>query len=201
MSTVSALAGKTVAELKSMVANAEKILASANVKMHAAAEAFMATARAELSGRRVAGRPGSAPRRDFAAEQAQILAIAQEAAARFDLTAETARARGTRSPHSLLSAKGGLKVGGASKSGTYPVNLYASYKAGEVVINLGLFMPPESDEVWFDAGWFNLKSRSNTDLEKVDGMIHTQDLAEARAAFMAALEQHAPLREAGAQGD
>ena len=115
-------------------------------------------------------------------------------AARFDLTPETARTRGTRSPHQLLSAQGKLKVGGASKSGAYPVNLYISHKAGEVIVNLGLFVPPDSEEVWYDAGWFQMRSRGDTELTVVDGMVHTQDLAEARAAFIAALEQHAPAR-------
>lgn len=183
------LAGKTVAELKSMIANAETILAGANVKMHARAQLFLGTAQTELSGRRSTGTaPGS--RRAFAEQEKQILQLAAESAARFDLSPETARARGTRSPHSLLSAQGKLKVGGASKSGAYPVNIYMSHKVGEVIINLGLFVPPDSSEVWFDAGWFHMRSRGNVELTAVDGMIHTQDFTEARAAFLAALERH-----------
>lgn len=187
------LATKTVAELKAMVANAEKILAGPNAKMHAVAQTFLEGAQTELSGRRVASRP-TGRKRDFAEQERQILAVAAEAAARFDLTPETARARGTRSPHQLLSIQGKLKVGGASKSGAYPVNLYISHKAGDVIVNLGLFMSPDSEEVWFDAGWFQMRSRGNTELTVVDGMLHTQDLAEARSAFMTALEQHAPAR-------
>lgn len=193
VATTPGLAGKTVAELKSMVANAEKILAGPNVKMHVPAQTFLATAQAELSGRRVTGR-SSAPRRDFATQERQILDTAAECAKRFDLTRETALARGTQSPHQLLSAAGKLKVGGASKSGAYPVNLYISHKSGEVIVNLGLFVPPDSDEVWFDAGWFQMRSRGNTELTVVDGMIHTQDVAEARAVFLAALEQYSPAQ-------
>ena len=47
------LADKTVAELKSMIANADQILAGPNTKMHGPAAAFREAARLALAGRRV----------------------------------------------------------------------------------------------------------------------------------------------------
>jgi hypothetical protein len=182
------LAEKSVAELKSMVANADKILAGPNTKMHAAAAEFRETARIALASRRV-GFAAAAPDLDLEAAIKRIKAVANEAQTRFDLSAETAKANGVATPHKLLAAGGAPKTGGGVRSGKLKRCPYISYRAPGGIAMLQYAVPPGEAEPFWAGGLAAVGSEiAKTGFE----VAMTEE--EAIAAFMAALAEIAPAR-------
>jgi hypothetical protein len=69
-------------------------------------------------------------------------------AAKYDLSEETAKARsegvkGFRS-HKLLDAQGYAKLGGHQRDGTVAVDRYISYRRGNDIASLGVWLPKEA---------------------------------------------------------
>jgi hypothetical protein len=69
-------------------------------------------------------------------------------AAKYDLSEETAKARsegvkGFRS-HKLLDAQGHAKLGGHQRDGTVAVDRYVSYRRGNDIASLGVWLPKEA---------------------------------------------------------
>src|SRR5436190_22830519 len=84
----------------------------------------------------------------------QLAAVGKEMAEKYDLSEETAKARsagvkGFRS-HKLLDAKGFAKLGGHQRDGTVAVDRYISYRRGNDIVTLGVWLlkdaPLEDDE-------------------------------------------------------
>ncbi len=183
-----ALASKTVAELKSMVVNAEKILAGPNVKQHPAAEAFREAAKAALATRRVGGAV-RAPDEALDAALARIKAVAADAAQRFDLSPETAKAAGVTTPHSLLAGNGQPKVGGGVRTKKFRRCPYISYRGPGGIAMLQYAVPHEAEEGFWAGGLTTPGSA-----ESKTGFDTAMAEEEAVAAFLAALAGVAPKR-------
>jgi hypothetical protein len=126
-------------DLKNLLINAER----------KSVAAVVAQCKAELE-KRDAARPRKAakPRTDLKefehAMSAQLAAVGREMAAKFDLSEETAKARsegvkGFRS-HKLLDAKGYAKLGGHQPDGTVAVERYISYRRGNGIVTLGVWL-------------------------------------------------------------
>ena len=84
----------------------------------------------------------------------QIAAVGREMAAKYDLSEDTAKARsadvkGFRA-HKLLDSKGSAKLGGHQRNGSVAVDRYISYRRGNDVVSLGVWLlkdsPVESHE-------------------------------------------------------
>ena len=74
----------------------------------------------------------------------QLAAVGKEMAEKYDLSEETAKARsagvkGFRS-HKLLDAKGYAKLGGHQRDGTVAVDRYISYRRGNDIVSLGVWL-------------------------------------------------------------
>src|SRR3977135_1142699 len=135
--------------LKNLLVNAER---------KSAAE-IIAQCRAELEKRdALKPRKGSKPRtevKEFEHEvSAQRAPVGKEMAEKYDLSEETAKAKsagvkGFRS-HKLLDAKGYAKLGGHQRDGTVAVDRYISYRRGNGIVTLGVWLlkdaPIESHE-------------------------------------------------------
>lgn len=183
-----ALSSKSVAELKSMVANAERILAGPSVKMHPAAQSFMEAAKAALSTRRATGTT-RAPDEALDAAIARIKEVAAEAAGRFDLTALTATAGGVKAPHRLLSPKGEPKVGGGVRSGKFSRCPYISYSGRDGIAMLQYAVPKGDAAPFWSGGLTVLGSpESKTNFDTPMGE------TAAIEAFLTALAGVAPAR-------
>ncbi len=182
------LADKTVAELKSMIANADQILAGPNTKMHAAAAAFRETARVALAGRRV-GFAAAAPDLVLEAAVKRIKSVAAQAQSGFDLSAETARARGVTTPHKLLAAGGAPKTSGGVRSGKLKRCPYISYRGPGGIAMLQYAVPPGEAEPFWAGGLAAVGS----EVAKT-GFEVAMSEEEAVAAFLAALAEIAPPR-------
>jgi hypothetical protein len=126
-------------DLKNLLINAER----------KSVAAVVAQCKAELE-KRDAARPRKAakPRTDLKefehAMSAQLAAVGREMAAKYDLSEETAKARsegvkGFRS-HKLLDAKGYAKLGGHQRDGTVAVDRYISYRRGNGIVTLGVWL-------------------------------------------------------------
>ena len=126
-------------DLKNLLVNAER----------KSVAAVVAQCKAELE-KRDAARPRKAakPRTDLKefehAMSAQLAAVGREMAAKYDLSEETAKARsvgvkGFRS-HKLLDAKGYAKLGGHQRDGTVAVDRYISYRRGNGIVTLGVWL-------------------------------------------------------------
>lgn len=180
------LDSKTTAELKAMVANAEAILAGPNAKLHAKAAEFRNAAQAALETRRVAP-VGTRAVVDpaLAAAVQRILAVAAEAQARFDLTAETAKARGVAQPHALLSKDGAPKTGGGVRTKKYRRCPYISYRGPAGIAMLQYAVPADGAEGFWTGG------RVAVGAPELDTPMEEE---AAVAAFLAALAETAPAR-------
>ena len=178
------LADKTVAELKSMIANADQILAGPHTTLHGRAAEFRETARLELAGRRV-GFAAAAPDLVLEAAMRRIKAVAAEVQARFDLSAETARARGVTTPHKLLAANGAPKISGDVRSGKLKRGPYISYRGPAGIAMLYYAVPLGEGEPYWGGGLSAVGS---------DGPEIAMSEEEAVSAFLAALAEIAPLR-------
>lgn len=180
------LEGKTTAELKAMMANAEAILAGPNAKLHAKATEFRDAAKLALDTRRVMpARAGAVVDPALEAATKRILAVAAEAQSRFDLTAETAKANGVKQPHALLSKDGAPKTGGGVRTKKYRRCPYISYRGPAGIGMLQYAVPPGGAEGFWTGG---LVAVGAPELET------QMDEETAVAAFFQALAETAPLR-------
>jgi hypothetical protein len=126
-------------DLKNLLANAER----------KSAAAVVAQCQAEIEKRNAAKpRKGPKPRtevKEFEHEiSGQLAAVGKQMADKYDLSEETAKARsegvkGFRS-HKLLDAKGFAKLGGSQRDGTVAVDRYVSYRLGNGIVSLGVWL-------------------------------------------------------------
>jgi hypothetical protein len=78
----------------------------------------------------------------------QLATVGKQMAEKYDLSEETAKARsegikGFRS-HKLLDAKGYAKLGGHQRDGTVAVDRYISYRRGNDVVTLGVWLAKDA---------------------------------------------------------
>ncbi|MBS7809431.1 hypothetical protein [Roseococcus pinisoli] len=180
------LDSKTTAELKAMVANAEAILAGPNAKLHAKATEFRDAAKLALDARRVipvGARAAVDPVLEAATKR--ILEVAAEAQARFDLSSETAKARGVKQPHALLSKDGGPKTGGGVRTKKYRRCPYISYRGPAGIGMLQYAVPADGAEGFWTGGLVAVGA------PELDTPMSEE---EAVAAFLKALAETAPAR-------
>jgi ribosomal protein L12E/L44/L45/RPP1/RPP2 len=126
-------------DLKNLLANAER----------KSAAAVIVQCQAEIEKRNAAKpRKGPKPRtevKEFEHEiSGQLAAVGKQMADKYDLSEETAKARsegvkGFRS-HKLLDAKGFAKLGGSQRDGTVAVDRYISYRLGNGIVSLGVWL-------------------------------------------------------------
>ena len=130
-------------DLKNLLANAER----------KSAAAVVAQCRAEME-KRDALKPRKAAKartelKEFEHDMSgQLAVVGKEMAEKYDLSEETARARsagvkGFRS-HKLLDAKGYAKLGGHQRDGTVAVDRYISYRRGNDIVSLGVWLPKDA---------------------------------------------------------
>jgi hypothetical protein len=187
-------------DLKNLLVNAERKSVSAVV----------AQCRAELE-KRDAAKPRKAakPRtelKEFEHDMSgQLAAIGKEMAEKYDLSEETAKARsagvkGFRS-HKLLDAKGFAKLGGHQRDGTVAVDRYISYRRGNDIVTLGVWLlkdaPLEEHEFHVSAPAGMIEGGkpfseirpgiSGKDLQETRQIRAFKDLPSAAEAFDAAL--------------
>jgi hypothetical protein len=187
-------------DLKNLLVNAERKSATALIEQ----------CKAEIE-RRDAARPrkASKPRtevKEFEREMSGQLAVVGRAMAeKYDLSEETAKARsadvkGFRS-HKLLDSKGSAKLGGYQRDGTAAVDRYISYRRGNDIVSLGLWLrkdaPIEDHEFHVSAPPGMLEGGkpfseirpgiSAKDLQDTRHVLAFKDLPSAAAAFDAAL--------------
>src|ERR1700704_3571676 len=136
---------------------------------------------------------------------AQLAAVGKEMAEKYDLSEETAKAKsadvkGFRS-HKLLDSKGSAKLGGHQRDGTVAVDRYISYRRGNDIVSLGLWLlkdaPIEDHEFHVSAPPAMLEGGkpfsevrpgiSEKDLQETRHIRAFKDLPSAVATFDAAL--------------
>ncbi len=130
-------------DLKNLLVNAER----------KSAADLIAKCQAELEKRNAAKpRKAAKPRtelKEFEHTMSGELAEAgKRMAAKYDLSEDTAKARsegvkGFRS-HKLLDAQGHAKLGGHQRDGTVAVDRYVSYRRGNDIASLGVWLPKEA---------------------------------------------------------
>jgi hypothetical protein len=187
-------------DLKNLLVNAER---------KSAAE-IIAQCRTEIE-KRDAAKPRKAakPRtelKEFEHEMSgQLAAVGKAMAEKYDLSEETAKAnsvgvKGFRS-HKLLDAKGYAKLGGHQRDGTVAVDRYISYRRGNDIVTLGVWLPkdaPIEDHEFhvsapahmIEGGKTFAEVRpgiSDKDLQETRHILAFKDLPSAAAAFDAAL--------------
>jgi hypothetical protein len=187
-------------DLKNLLVNAER----------KSAADIIAQCKAEIE-KRDAARPrkASKPRtevKEFEHDMsAQLAAVGKEMADKYDLSEDTAKAnsagvKGFRS-HKLLDAKGLAKLGGHQRDGTVAVDRYISYRRGNDIVMLGVWLlkdaPIEDHEfhvsgpaAMIDGGKSFAEVRpgiSDKDLKETRHIRAFKDLPSAAAAFDAAL--------------
>ena len=187
-------------DLKNLLANAER----------KSAAAIVAQCRAEMDKRdALKPRKAAKPRTELKEFEhdlsGQLAVVGKEMAEKYDLSEETAKARsagvkGFRS-HKLLDAKGYAKLGGHQRDGTVAVDRYISYRRGNDIVSLGVWLlkdaPIEDHEfhVAAPAGMIEggrpfAEARpgvSEKDAQETRQMRVFKDLPAAAAAFDAAL--------------
>src|SRR5256886_3330981 len=119
-----------------------------NAELKSAAD-VIAQCKAEMEKRDAAKpRKASKPRTELKEFEhdlsAQLAAVGKEMAEKYDLSEETAKAKsagvkGFRS-HKLLDAKGYAKLGGHQRDGTVAVDRYISYRRGNDIGTLGVWL-------------------------------------------------------------
>jgi len=130
-------------DLKNLLVNAER----------KSVEAVIAQCKAEIEKRDAAKpRRASKPRtevKEFEHDMSgQLAEVGKKLAAQYDLSEETAKAnsvgvKGFRS-HKLLDAKGFAKLGGHQRDGTVAVDRYISYRRGNDIVTLGVWLPKDA---------------------------------------------------------
>jgi hypothetical protein len=194
------IAGLSDQDLKNLLANAER---------KSAAE-VIAQCKAELE-RRDALKPrkSAKPRtelKEFEHEMsAQLAAVGKEMAEKYDLSEATAKAKsegvkGFRS-HKLLDAKGYAKLGGHQRDGSVAVDRYISYRRGNDIVTLGVWLPKDAPledhefhvsapAAMIEGGKSFSEVRSGVsekDAQETRHMLAFKDLPSAAAVFDAAL--------------
>jgi hypothetical protein len=194
---LAALADK---DLKTLLANAER----------KAATDLVAKCTAELEKRDAAKpRKGPKPRTELKEFEhdvsGEIAAVGKEMAGKYDLSEETAKAKsagvkGFRS-HKLLDAQGYAKLGGSQRDGTVAVDRYISYRLGNDIVTLGVWLLKDTP---IDAHEFHVSGpaamieggksfaevrpgTSEKDAQETKLILTFKDLPSAAAAFDAAL--------------
>jgi hypothetical protein len=130
-------------DLKNLLVNAER----------KSVTALIAQCNAEIE-KRDAAKPRKTPKprtelKEFEHEMSgQLAAVGKEMADKYDLSEETAKARsegvkGFRS-HKLLDAKGYAKLGGHQRDGTVAIDRYISYRRGNDIVTLGVWLPKDA---------------------------------------------------------
>lgn len=204
MSSSLDLSGKTTAELRTLIANAERVLADAKAPAarHAMAEALAAAARVQLAAKapkppvRANAKPSVV--RDLAKEGCATIADAVALLAKeFDLTEATAKAD-TKQPHAALGKDGKAKVGGAEKAGLAAIDRYTSYRRGQEVAVLRLILPAGRtdgiDALW-EAGTRKTGSEKVAGEEGALGTVYSgSDPTQAINAYRGLLARLAPKR-------
>ena len=187
-------------DLKNLLANAER----------KSVADLIAKCQAELEKRDAAKpRKASKPRTELKefehAMSGEIAEVGKRMAAKYDLSEETAKARsvgikGFRS-HKLLDGQGYAKLGGHQRDGTVAVDRYISYRRGNDIVMLGVWLlkdaPIESHEfhvsapaAMIDGGKAFAEVRpgiSEKDQQETRLIRSFKDLPSAEAAFDAAL--------------
>ena len=130
-------------DLKNLRANAEK----------KSVDDLIAKCQAELEKRNAAKpRKAAKPRTELKefehAMSGELAEAGKRMAAKYDLSEETAKAKsegvkGFRS-HKLLDAQGFAKLGGHQRDGTVAVDRYISYRRGNDIASLGVWLPKEA---------------------------------------------------------
>jgi hypothetical protein len=88
--------------------------------------------------------------KDFEHEMStQLAGVGRRMAEKYDLSEETAKARsagvkGFRA-HKLVGSDGQAKLGGLQRAGFVAVDRYISYRRGNDVVSLGVFLPKDHD--------------------------------------------------------
>ena len=137
---LAALADK---DLKTLLANAER----------KSATDLVAKCTAELE-KRDAAKPRKAakPRTELKefehAVSGELATVGKAMAEKYDLSEETAKAKsagikGFRS-HKLLDSHGYAKLGGSQRDGTVAVDRYISYRLGNDIVTLGVWLPKDA---------------------------------------------------------
>jgi hypothetical protein len=135
----------------------------------------------------------------------ELADVGKRMAAKYDLSEETAKAKsagikGFRS-HKLLDAQGYAKLGGHQRDGTVAVDRYISYRRGNDIVTLGVWLPKdtpiESHEFHVSAPAAMIEGGkpfsevrpgvSEKDLQETRLIRNFKDLPSAEAAFDAAL--------------
>jgi hypothetical protein len=130
-------------DLKNLLVNAER----------KSAADLVAKCQAEIEKRNAAKpRKAAKPRTELKefehAMSGELAEAGKRMAAKYDLSEETAKARsegvkGFRS-HKLLDAQGHAKLGGHQRDGTVAVDRYVSYRRGNDIASLGVWLPKEA---------------------------------------------------------
>jgi hypothetical protein len=187
-------------DLKNLRANAER----------KSVADLVAKCQAELEKRNAAKpRKSAKPRTELKefehAISGELAEAGKRMAAKYDLSEETAKAKsagikGFRS-HKLLDAQGYAKLGGHQRDGTVAVDRYVSYRRGNDIVSLGVWLlkdaPIESHEFHVSAPAAMIGGGkpfsevrpgiSEKDLQETRLMRSFKDLPSAEAAFDAAL--------------
>ncbi len=187
-------------DLKNLLANAER----------KSAADLVAKCQAELEKRNAAKpRKAAKPRTELKefehAISGEFAKVGKAMAAKYDLSEETAKAKsagvkGFRS-HKLLDAQGYAKLGGHQRDGTVAVDRYISYRRGNDIVSLGVWLlkdaPIESHEFHVSAPAAMIEGGkpfaevrpgiSEKDQQETRLIRSFKDLPSAAAAFDAAL--------------
>jgi hypothetical protein len=187
-------------DLKNLLVNAER----------KSAATIIAQCRAEMEKRDAAKpRKPSKPRtelKEFELDvSSQLADIGRAMAGKYDLSKQTAKARsagvkGFRS-HKLLDANGYAKLGGHQRDGTVAVDRYISYRLGNGIVTLGVWLlkdaPIETHEFHVSAPAEMIEAGkpfsevrpgiAEKDLQETRRIRAFKDLPSAVAAFDAAL--------------
>ncbi|WP_425904975.1 hypothetical protein [Nitrobacter sp. TKz-YC02] len=180
--------------LKNLLANAER----------KSVNDLVARCQAELE-KRNALKPRKAAKartglKDFEHEMSsQLAAIGRRMAEKYDLSEETAKAKsagvkGFRA-HKLVGGDGQAKLGGLQRAGFVAVDRYISYRRGNDIVSLGVFLPKNQDmsehkffviapQAMLDGGAPVDAIRDNHgQKQSADGALMFDDLEAAAAAF------------------
>jgi len=126
-------------DLKNLLANAER----------KSVADIVALCRAEMEKRHAAKpRNGPKPRTEVKefehAMSDQLGAVGKQMADKYDLSEETAKARSAGvkgfKAHKLIDARGFAKLGGHQRDGTVAVDRYISYRRGNDIVTLGVWL-------------------------------------------------------------
>lgn len=138
------LAALSDSDLKNLLANAER----------KSVDDLVARCQAELEKRNaLKPRKTAKPRtelKDFERDMsAQLAGVGRRMAEKYDLSEETAKAKsagvkGFRA-HKLVGSDGQAKLGGLQRAGFVAIDRYISYRRGNDIVSLGVFLPKDQD--------------------------------------------------------